>query len=93
MEESESIRYIRAQAEVRCRRRLKRDLGMTDEAVEVIMNLREQVIALQERLRELESQVEIYDADNGARLRRYRQVSYEAVWDEVIESHPQDQGD
>ena len=44
----------------RNRRRLKKDLGMNDEAVEVIMNLRSQVIALQRQIHELETLVETY---------------------------------
>jgi hypothetical protein len=79
------IRYIRLESEERCQQRLKRDLAMNDEAVEVIMTLRGQVVALQRRLRELESQLEVYDTAHGARLRSYRQVSFEAVWEDVNE--------
>ena len=86
-EHSSRVRNIRSQAEEQCRKRLKRDLGMNDDAVEVIMNLRSQVIALQARLNELESLVEIYDAENGSRLTRYRQVYYEAIWEDIIENN------
>jgi len=43
----------------RCCQRLKEDLGLDEEAVEVILNLRNQVTVLQVRLHRLESTLEI----------------------------------
>jgi hypothetical protein len=71
------------QAHERCRGRLKEDLGLDEEVVDVIMNLLDQVASLQARLHELESTVEIYQARYSSRLTRYRQVYYEAAWEEV----------
>jgi len=79
------MRFIRLQADEldeRCRQRLNEELGIDDESVEVIMNLRSQVIALQERLRELESVLETYQAGHNSRFIKYRQVFYEADWED-----------
>ena len=67
----------------RCLQRLKEDLGLDDEALEVILNLRNQVTFLQTRLRTLETTMEIYESTHGYRLTRYRQVYYEAEWEET----------
>jgi len=75
-------------AEARCRRRLLDDLELDEEAVDVVMNLRRQVIALQGRLHELEAALEIYQAESGTRMQRYRQVTFETVWEEVIDLRP-----
>ena len=64
----------------RCCQRLKEDLGLDEEAVEVILNLRNQVTVLQARLHRLESTLEIYQTGYGSRLTSYRQVFYEADW-------------
>ena len=65
-----------------CRERLHEELEMDDESIEVIMNLRSQVIALQERMRELESMLEMYQSGYNSRLIKYRQVFYEADWED-----------
>ncbi len=67
----------------RCLQRLKEDLGLDEEALEVILNLRNQVTLLQSRLRTLETTMEIYETEQGSRLTRYRQVVYEAEWEET----------
>lgn len=67
----------------RCLNRLKEDLGLDDEALEVILNLRNKVTVLQARLRTLETTMEIYESEHGSRLTRYRQVVYEAAWEET----------
>jgi len=67
----------------RCCQRLKEDLGLNEEAVEVILNLRNQVTALQTRLHRLESTLEIYQTGYGYRLTSYRQVFYEADWEDT----------
>jgi hypothetical protein len=74
---------ILSQSDEACRRRLKQDLGLDDETLDIIMNLRGQVTALQRRLLELETTVEIYQAESGSRLTRYRQVFHEATWEEI----------
>lgn len=67
----------------RCLQRLKEDLGLDDEALEVILHLRNQVASLQVRLRTLEADIKIYKNDYGSRMTRYRQVVYEAEWEEM----------
>ena len=66
----------------RCRQRLNEELGIDDESIEVILNLRSQIMALQERMRELESMLESYQAGHNSRLIKYRQVIYEADWED-----------
>jgi len=63
--------------------RLKEDLGLDEDAVEVVLNLRNQVTVLQARLHRLESTLEIYQTGYGSRLTSYRQVFYEADWEDI----------
>ena len=63
--------------------RLKEDLGVEDEAVEIIVNLRNQVMILQTRLRTLESTLEIHQVRHSTRLTRYREVFQEADWEDM----------
>lgn len=67
----------------RCLQRLKEDLGVDEETAEIIMNLRNQVTVLQARLHTLEADVKIYRSSYVSRLARYRQVFYEAEWEET----------
>jgi predicted nuclease with TOPRIM domain len=79
------VRFIRIRKDdrdERCRQRLNEALGMDEESIEVIMNLRSQVTALQERLRELESMMETYQSGYNSRLIQYQQVFFEADWED-----------
>ena len=67
----------------RYRQRLKDDLGLDDEAVEIIVNLRNQVLILQTRLRTLESTLEIHQVRHSIRLTKYREVFQEADWEDI----------
>jgi len=67
----------------RCLQRLKEDLGLDDEALEVILHLRNQVAVLQARLHTLEADIKIYQSRHSSRLTHYRQVYYEAEWEET----------
>ena len=80
-----NVRFIRRRTDdldERCRQRLLEELGMDEDAIEVVMNLRSQVIALQQRLRELESMLETYQSGYISRLIGYREVFYEADWED-----------
>jgi len=63
--------------------RLKDDLGLDDEAVEIIVSLRNQVMILKTRLRTLESTLEIHQVRHSTRLTRYREVFQEADWEDM----------
>lgn len=76
------IRIHTDELDEHCRHRLNEELGLDEESIEVIMNLRSQVIALQQRLRELESVLGTYQAGYNSRLIKYRQVFYEADWED-----------
>jgi hypothetical protein len=67
--------------------RLKEDLGLEDEAVEIIVNLRNQVMILQTRLRTLESTLEIHQVRHSTRLTRYREVFQEAESEDVYKNN------
>jgi hypothetical protein len=67
----------------RCMQRLKEDLDLDDEALEVILNLRNQVTVLQTRLKTMEADIKVYETNYGSRFTRYRQVYYEAEWEEA----------
>ena len=49
-----------------------------------LMERCDQVSALQARLREVESRLEIYQAGHGARLARYRAAYREAAWEDIF---------
>lgn len=79
------MRFVRIQTDEldeRCRQRLNEELEIDDESIDVIMNLRSQVIALQQRLRDMESRLETYQAGYNSRLIKYRQIFYEADWED-----------
>ena len=69
--------------ESRSQRRLKEDLGIDETASEAILHLRNQVIALQSRIRELETELTAQNANQNMRLARYREVYFEATWIEM----------
>lgn len=83
--EESSVRFVHIrmkELDERCRQRLHEELEMDEESIDVIMNLRSQVIALQERLREMEAMLEIYQTVHNSRLVKYREVFYEADWED-----------
>ena len=69
--------------EVRCRRRLQEDLGVGQAAADTILHLRNQVLELQSRIRQLEAELTAQDANQQLRLTRYREVYFEATWIEL----------
>lgn len=68
--------------EERCQRRLQ-ELGIDEAAVDAILHLRNQVIELQEQLRQLEAELDAQNEMQRMRLAHYRHVDYEAAWVEV----------
>jgi len=69
--------------ERRSQRRLQEDLGIDEAATEAILHLRSQVIELQTQIRQLEAELNAHNASQHLRLRRYREVYYEATWIEA----------
>ena len=67
------------------RRRLREVLGINAAGVEVIIRLRDQVIALQSRMRELEANISGREAGRSRRLMQHREAYFEASWEEVAE--------
>ena len=69
--------------ESRSQRRLQEDLGIEEDAAETVLHLRNQIIALQSRIRELETELNAQNASQNMRLARYREIYYEATWTEL----------
>ncbi len=69
--------------ESRSQRRLQNDLGIDEAAAEMILHLRSQVVELQARLRQMESERMVQQTSQQVRLTRYREVCYEATWIEL----------
>jgi hypothetical protein len=67
----------------RSQRRLQDDLGVDEAAAEVILSLRSQVIELQLKIHQLETELAAQNASQHLRLASYREVYYEASWIEV----------
>jgi hypothetical protein len=72
-----------ARAEHRYRRRLKEMLGINPAGIEVILRLRSQVIELQARAHQLETELATRRAGQDIHLVQYREACYEASWYEV----------
>ena len=66
------------------RRRLRRVLGINGAGVEVMLRLRNQVIALQTRVRQLEAELAVREVGQNTRLMRHREACLEASWQEVV---------
>jgi len=69
--------------ESRCQRRLHKDLGVDEVAAETILHLRRQVVELQSRIRQLETELNAQIDNEKLRLARYREVYFEAIWIEL----------
>jgi hypothetical protein len=69
--------------ELRCLRRLQKDLGVDEAAAEAILHLRRQVVELQAHIRQLESELTAQNDSQQLRLARYREVYFEATWIEL----------
>ena len=69
--------------EARSQRRLQNDLGVNEPGAETILSLRRQVIELQSRIRQVESELNAQQTSQQLRLTRYREIYYEATWIEL----------
>ena len=69
--------------ESRSQRRLQQDLGVDDVGAETIVQLRNQIIEMQSRIRQLEAELSVQQTSEQRRLARYREIYYEATWIEM----------
>ena len=69
--------------ELRFRRRLQQDLGVDEAAAEAILQLRNQVLLLQDQIRQLEVELSAQHATQQIRLATYRESYDEATWIEL----------
>ena len=67
------------------RRRMREILGINTAGIEVILRLRNQVIALQARMRQLEAELAMWEAGQNTRLMRHRETCFEALWQEMTD--------
>jgi hypothetical protein len=74
-----------SEAERLYRRRLREVLGINAPGAEVILRLRRQMAELQARVRQLEAELAVRDAGQNARLMQYREICFEASWQEVVD--------
>jgi hypothetical protein len=65
------------------RRHMQEVLGVNAAGVDMILRLRNQVIALQTQLRQLEVEISMWEAGQHMRLTRHRETCFEASWQEV----------
>jgi hypothetical protein len=66
----------------RCFWRLQQDFELDPEDAELVLHMRRQVIDLQRRIRQLEGELRTHEHRHNLRLARYREITYEADWDE-----------
>ena len=65
------------------RRHMQEVLGVNAAGVDIILRLRNQVMALQTRLRQLEVEISMWEAGQHMRLTRHRDTCFEASWQEL----------
>ncbi len=68
--------------EQRSRRRLEDDLGINPEGVEMILQMRRQLLELQAHIQELKAELNMHTGTRDLRLSRYRELYFEATWSE-----------
>jgi hypothetical protein len=66
-------------------RRMREVLGINTAGIEVVLRLRKQVMALQTRMHQLETELAMWEAGQHTRLLRQREACFEAVWQEMID--------
>ncbi len=62
--------------------RLQQDFELDPEGAELVLHMRRQVVDLQRRIRQLEAELRIHQHRHHLRLSRFREITYEADWDE-----------
>ena len=67
------------------RRRMREVLGINAAGIEVILRLRHQMIALQARVRQLETERAMWEVGQNTRLMRHRERCFEASWQEMTD--------
>ncbi len=66
----------------RCARWLA-ELDVNPEGIDVILQMRQQMLELQERVRQLETELGVHRQHLARRMTLYRASYYEAVWREI----------
>ena len=69
--------------ELRCQRRIQKDLGVDEAAAGTLLRLRRQVVELQSHIRQLEAELAVQYDSQQLRLAGYRKIYYDATWVEL----------
>ncbi len=69
----------------RCARRLRQDLGVNPAGAQVILQLCDQILDLQARVRELEAELAHQSGQRQLRLAQYRRTQVQVSWFEIDE--------
>ena len=67
------------------RRRMREVLGINAAGIEVVLRLRRQMIDLQARVRQLETELAMWEAGQHTRLLQHRTTCFEASWQEMTD--------
>ncbi len=68
------------QSRQRCRRRLREELLLDDESIEIILRLRSELLVAQRVVVGLQGELAVYRSERGMRLTDYRGGVVEASW-------------
>ncbi len=68
----------------RRRRRLREDLGLDAESVEIVMRLRSQLVVIQRLVLELQAELAVHRSGRHLRLTQHLLNSAEASWRDVV---------
>lgn len=69
--------------EQRCRERLSAELEINDEGIEVVLQMRRQLVELQALVRRMEIELAAHHAALDVRLGGYQEEYFEAYWYEL----------
>src|SRR5262245_32589745 len=67
------------------RRRMREVLGIKAAGIEVALHLRRQMIGLQARVSQLETELAMWEAGHHTRLLQHRTTCFEASWQEIAD--------
>lgn len=66
-----------------CRRRLRDELGVNPAGIDVILNMRSQILEMQVRMRQMEAELAAHRSKMEHRMGQYRREIFEAYWYEL----------
>jgi hypothetical protein len=76
----------------RRRRRLREDLDLDEESVEIILRLRSQLVTMQKLVVELQAELAVRRSEHGRRFVEVRRSSSEALWRDTTYLQAEEEG-